>query len=588
MVQCLGKTYFSSNNMNPLEEDILKRLVEVGDVTSAQLKNIQAKIDAGASLNNIVLEDQLVDEEKYTKVVAQAMNLPYVDLRKIQIPRDVLTIIPESTAREHAIVAFEEVAEILRLAMVNPADRQIVEFIHKKVDKPVEISLVSSASLQTALAQYRRSLDLELQEILKVTQLPTTPDVNASKAAEDLPVIRIVDLILKHAILQDVSDIHIEPTEDVVIIRYRLDGLLHDAMTLQRAFLAGIVARIKVLSNLKIDEHRLPQDGRFKVETKEYNIAFRVSILPVFDGEKVVMRLLDESGRGLDLSSIGIRETPLKIFRQSIQRPNGMILVTGPTGSGKTTTLYAAMKELNTPDVNISTVEDPIEYRMPRINQTQVHTQIGLTFSNGLRSLVRQDPDILMVGEIRDEETASLAVNAALTGHLVLSTLHTNSAAGALPRLLDMGVEAFLVASTINLLVAQRLVRRLCEECRQPTKFDKNIIKELDEVLDSNLLLKTMKREKAVPENTTWTDLTLYKAGQCEACTDGYKGRLGIYEMLEFTEKIRAIVTPSTSSDDLENAAREQQQMVTMIEDGLIKVVQGITSIEEVMRVAQE
>ncbi len=319
--------------------------------------------------------------------------------------------------------------------------------------------------------------------------------------AQELPVIRIVEALLKHAILQEASDIHIEPDEKEVRIRYRIDGMLHDAMALPKTVLAGIVARIKILSNLKLDEHRLPQDGRFKIEQDGRRIAFRVSILPVYSGEKIVMRLLDEGSKGLTLEAMGLWGEALEKIHRAIKRPNGMILVTGPTGSGKTTTLYTAMDILNTPTVNISTVEDPIEYKMSRINQTQVSPQIGLTFSQGLRALLRQDPDIIMVGEIRDKETMEIAIHAAMTGHLVLSTLHTNSAAGAIPRLLDMGAEAFLVASTVNVVMAQRLVRKLCSDCRQPFALDAEILKSLGEEVNLDKLLETAAKNNFLDKN---------------------------------------------------------------------------------------
>ncbi|MEX1997956.1 MAG: ATPase, T2SS/T4P/T4SS family [Candidatus Andersenbacteria bacterium] len=571
-----------------VDESTLRSLVEQKLLTVTQADEILKKLgEGGADLHSLVVDSGLIKDHDFTQVQAAVLGMTYIDLRAVTIPRELLNIIPESTAREHLIVAYEQTDSELKLAMVNPSDRQIVEFIRKKVDMPIAVALASRQGIMAALQQYQQTLTLELENVLATSKSVMT-EADLNKAAEDLPVVRITDLILKHAILQGSSDIHIEPTEQNVIVRYRIDGILHDALTLPRYVLAGLVARIKVLSRLKIDEHRLPQDGRFKIESEDYKIAFRVSILPVFDGEKVVMRLLDESGHGLGLDSIGLRPSVLEVFRRNINKPNGLILVTGPTGSGKTTTLYAAMKELNQADVNISTVEDPIEYRMPRINQTQVNPKIGLTFSNGLRSLVRQDPDILMVGEIRDEETASLAVNAALTGHLVLSTLHTNSAAGALPRLLDMKVEAFLVASTVNLLIAQRLVRRLCQECRREQKLTKDVVTELAKSFSIETLVATLVREGVVADKQALEDLVVYEAVGCKLCQDGYKGRSGIYELLEMTDSIRKIITSKTTTAELEDAARAEQGMVTMIEDGFIKVVEGQTTIEEVMRVSME
>lgn len=571
---------------------IIKALKEKGLVKDQEKLMLAAtKMEAGESLYDALVGGKVITSEDLAQVQAEIYELPYVDLGDYQVPHEILSIIPESTARGHLIVAFSQDKTGLNVAMADPADRQIVEFIRKKVDVPVKVVLSSMESIRQVLDQYQQSLQVELGDVvsaeLKNVKMKEEPG-DLSEAAEDLPIIKITQAILKHAITEGASDIHIEPTEKQVIVRYRVDGILQDALTLPKVVLAGIVARIKVLSSLKIDEHRLPQDGRFKIESDQYKVAFRVSTLPVFDGEKVVMRLLDESGNTLGLGDIGIRDVPLKLMRRNINKPHGMILVTGPTGSGKTTTLYAVMKEINTPDVNISTIEDPIEYRMLRINQTQVHTKIGMTFANGLRALVRQDPDIIMVGEIRDEETASLAVNAALTGHLVLSTLHTNSAAGALPRLRDMKVEAFLLASTLNMVMAQRLVRRLCSKCRQSEPVRKEIVEDLAQELDTDNMLEILRREKVVGAKAAWGDVEFYRAGGCKACNDGYKGRLGIYEMAEITPEMQKLITPSTTSAELESAAREQQNMTSMIEDGIIKVVEGITSLEEVLRVARE
>ena len=406
------------------------------------------------------------------------------------------------------------------------------------------------------------------------------------KAAEELPVIKIVDTLLKHAILQRASDVHIEPTEKEVLVRYRIDGILRDAMTLPRLAASGIVARIKVLSNLKLDEHRLPQDGRFKVEAEDYKYSIRVSVLPVFDGEKIVMRLLPETAKAFTLEQIGLRGDALETIQDNLRKPVGMLLVTGPTGSGKTTTLYAMMEILNTPGVNISTVEDPIEYRMPRVNQTQVNPKIGLTFASGLRALVRQDPDMLMVGEIRDSETASLAINAALTGHLVLSTLHTNSAAGSLPRLIDMGAEPFLISSTLNCILAQRLVRRLSEEKIKYTLKDSEL-KNIAKYCDLDRILKILREEKLVKPKTAWKSIEFFRPKISKESPEGYRGRIGIYEVLPVTETIKELIVKQTNSDQI-HARAQKEGMRTMIEDGFIKAAQGITSIEEVLRVIVE
>lgn len=579
--------YFTGMNQEEAEV-ILQNLVERQVLPVAQANELRAQIAGGGDLHELLVTSGMVDEEYYTAARAVALGMAYVDLRDVAIPKEILQVIPESTARGHSIIAYQQDEQGLKVGMADPKDRQIVEFIHKKVDMPVNVSLVSLASVRAGLAQYQESLESELQQMVSEAQGVTVTDDDPNKAAEDVPTIKITESILKHAVTQRASDIHLEPTEDQVIVRYRVDGLLKDVLILPKKVLPGLVARIKILASLKIDEHRLPQDGRFKMESDEYQVAFRVSTLPVFDGEKVVMRLLDESGQGLGLDDIGMTARSAEIFRNNISKPHGMVLVTGPTGSGKTTTLYAAMREINQPEVNISTIEDPIEYRMERINQTQVQPKIGLTFSNGLRALVRQDPDVIMVGEIRDEETAALAVNASLTGHLVLSTLHTNSAAGAIPRLVDMHVEPFLVASTVNLLLAQRLVRKLCEDCRKTTKVNQTILDSLATIADPEELLGVLQREKVVEKGAKWSSIEFYEPGSCDKCHDGYKGRLGIYEMMELTPKLQQLITSNVTSNVLEEGAREEQQMVSMIEDGLMKVIGGTTSLEEVLRVAKE
>lgn len=563
---------------------IVRVLVEQGKIPAERVAEVQPYLQqTPIELRKFLLGQGFVDEATFTQAWAQQLGLPFAKLSGKKIPKELLNTIPESTARGHLIVVMGQTDQDVQVAMADPRDRQIVEFIHKKVNLPVQVQLATEGDVREVLQQYQESLASEFQSLSK-------EDVSATSgaSADDLPIVRTVDAMLKHAILEKASDIHIEPTETNVVVRYRIDGLLHDVLQLPKSALAGVVARIKVLSNLKIDEHRLPQDGRFKIETEDYNVAFRVSILPVFDGEKVVMRLLDESGQGITLPQLGMSKRTLEIFRRNFQKPNGMILVTGPTGSGKTTTLYACMRELNTPDVNISTIEDPIEYRMPRINQTQVAPKIGLTFANGLRALVRQDPDIIMVGEIRDEETASLAVNAALTGHLVLSTLHTNSAAGALPRLLDMKVESFLVATTTNLLMAQRLVRKLCKDCASKGNMGNEILESLKHLADPEHILEVLKREEVVKKTASWDDVPLWGAEGCEKCKDGYSGRLGIHEAMEVTPEIQAMISDHITAQELEKAAKEQQHMVTMFEDGVIKAVQGVTSLEEVLRVAKE
>ena len=411
-------------------------------------------------------------------------------------------------------------------------------------------------------------------------------EAELKEMAEDLPIVKIVDSLIFHAILQNASDIHIEPGDSDLSIRYRIDGILHYAMTLDKSAAPGVTARIKVLSNLKLDEKRLPQDGRFKIEQNGEKISFRVSTLPTFFGEKTVIRILKESSHGYSLELLGFHGDGLEKIHDSLKQRTGMVLAAGPTGSGKTTTLYTMLDLLNKPEVNISTVEDPIEYQMPRINQTQVKPEIGMTFANGLRSLLRQDPDIIMVGEIRDGETAGLAVNASLTGHLVLSTIHTNSAAGAIPRLTDMGVEPFLLVSTVKTIIAQRLVRKLTAN-KEKYFLSKDELKDLSKVLDLDEMLFILKNENIVGKNDTWDEIPFYRPVKSSEFTDGYSGRIGIHEILKVTNSIKEMIIGGSSEDKIAVQARKEG-MITILQDGIYKATQGHTSLEEVLRVVSE
>jgi len=545
-------------------------------------------------VGDVLVSEGKIAQEELLKLEAYILGIPFVNLEKEVVPSEILKIIPEPIARSHNIVAFRKKGKDLEVAMLDPDDLQTIEFIKKAGDFRILPRLTTPESIKNVLRQYQKTLEAEFGEIIKkeadgiktIKEETAEEKIELQKIAEELPIVRIVDTLLKHAILQRASDVHIEPGEKEVLVRYRIDGILRDAMTLPKTAAAGIVARIKVLSNLKLDEHRLPQDGRFKIETEDYKYSVRVSILPVFDGEKIVMRLLPEKSRALTLEELGLRGKALEDIQDNLRKPVGMILITGPTGSGKTTTLYAMMEILNTPQVNISTIEDPIEYRMPRVNQTQVNPKIGLTFAAGLRSLVRQDPDILMVGEIRDEETVSLAINAALTGHLVLSTLHTNSAAGAIPRLIDMKAEPFLISSTLNLVLAQRLVRRLYDEKEKYT-LKSSELKDISKYCDLDKILEILKEEKIISAKATWKDVVFYKPKSTKECPEGYKGRIGIYEVLPVTETIKELIVKRASADDIQKQA-QKEGMRTMVEDGFVKAAQGITSIEEVLRVIIE
>jgi type IV pilus assembly protein PilB len=571
-------------------------LADSGLVKSEQLKKAEAEANkTGQKLGDVLIKQGAIQSEELHKLQAYILGIPFVNLEKEIIPKEVLKIIPELIAKKHNIVAFKKTIGNLEVAMLDPDDLRTIEFVKKKSNLKILPRLTNEASIKNILKQYQKTLKAEFGDIidkeeaiaiLAEDQTETSAE-DLEKAAKELPVVRIIDTLLKHAILQKASDIHIEPSEKEVIVRYRIDGILHDVMTLPKAVSAGIVARIKILSNLKLDEHRLPQDGRFKIETEDYKISFRVSILPVFDGEKIVMRLLPEDSKGFTLEGLGFWTKQLEVLHSNIRKPNGMILVTGPTGSGKTTTLYTVMDILNKPEVNISTIEDPIEYQMPRINQTQVSPKIGMTFANGLRALVRQDPDIIMVGEIRDNETASLAINAALTGHLVLSTLHTNSAAGALPRLIDMKVEPFLIASTANCIIAQRLVRTLVPESKEKYHLTEDEIKSLSEQFDLEEILAILKKEKIIEPKATFKTIDLYRPKGTPENPDGYKGRIGIHEIMEITSGIKELIVKNATSDQIEELAKKEG-MATMLQDGFIKAVQGVTSIEEVLRVTKE
>lgn len=576
-----------------VEPQQLKAFVlDAGLITKAKFDQAQKKAQkTNQRVGDVLISDGLIDQEKLIKLEAYILGIPFINLEKENILPEILKIIPEPIAKSHNIVSFRKKGKDLEVAMLDPEDLRTVEFIRKKSNLRILPRLTTPKSIKNVLSQYQKTLEAEFGDIIKKETKGIKPikeeiveeKAELQKAAEELPIIRIVDTLLKHAILQRASDIHIEPTEKEVIVRYRIDGILRDAMTLPKIVKSGTVARIKVLSNLKLDEHRLPQDGRFKVETEDYKYSIRVSILPVFGGEKIVMRLLPETSKAFTLEGLGLRGEGLEKIQNNLRKPVGMILVTGPTGSGKTTTLYSMLEILNTPDVNIATIEDPIEYRMPRINQTQVNNKIGLTFASGLRALVRQDPDILMIGEIRDKETASLAINAALTGHLVLSTIHTNTAAGAIPRLIDMGAEPFLISSTLNIILGQRLVRKLCSE-RLKYKLKETEIKNLRKDCDLNKILENLKKEKIVKGKNNWPEIEFFRPKPSKECTDGHKGRIGIYETLLVTESIKELIVKKSDSDQIQIQA-QKEGMTTMIEDGFLKAAQGITSIEEILRV---
>ena len=548
------------------------------------------------SIGEILVNRGALTEDDLRRMQAYILGIPFVDLKNQKLDFSVLSLIPEPIARNHNIVAFKKINDSLEVAMLDTDDLTAIDFVKKKVGLRVLPRLTDAESMKWALLSYQKTLKAEFGDIIQkeASSLKTISDGgdediaegDLKKLAADIPVVRIVDTLLKHAIIQDASDIHIEPEEDKVLVRYRVDGILRDAMILPKNTASGITARIKVLANLKLDEKRLPQDGRFKIDVGGEKVSFRVSTLPVYYGEKTVMRLLRESVSGFTLESLGFHGKGLEDLHHSLKATTGMILATGPTGSGKTTTLYTMLDIVNTPDVNISTIEDPVEYQMTRINQTQVRPEIGLSFANGLRTLVRQDPDIIMVGEIRDNETAALAINASLTGHLVLSTLHTNSAAGAIPRLLDMKVEPFLLVSTLNVVIAQRLIRRLSAS---KTKYflNKDELNSLAEIISLDRMLEFLQEGKIIDKKDGFEKVPFWKPNPGKDSEDGYSSRIGLHEVLPVTNTIKNLIMKGATDHDIEEQAKTEG-MMTMIEDGIFKAAQGITTIEEVLRVVSE
>lgn len=567
-------------------------LVTKADISSAEKVATEEK----RTLAEALIAGGYLTEDDMRRVESYVLGIPFVSLKDIKIEFEILSLIPEPVARTHNIIAFKKNEFTLEVAMLDTADLPAIDFIKKKVGLKILPRLTDTESMRGALRQYQKNLKDEFGDLimkdasaLKVVadaDGEETSEADLKKMAEDLPVVRIVDTLLRHAIIQGASDIHIEPMENEVLVRYRIDGILNDAMKLPKIAAGTIVARLKVLSNLKLDQKRLPQDGRFKMEMDGQKVAFRVSMLPVYFGEKVVMRLLRENRTGFSLEGIGFHGSTLERIHKATRATTGIILVTGPTGSGKSTTLYTVLDLLNTPEVNISTVEDPIEYQMARVNQTQVKPDIGFTFAAGLRSLMRQDPDIIMVGEIRDQETASLAINAALTGHLVLATVHTNSSSGTIARLIDMGIESFLLVSTLRVAIGQRLVRKLADD-KIGYVLSKAERDELSNHVNMDLVLNTLKEEKIVKDDATWNDIMFYHPKEKGQTEDGYVGRMGIHEVLEMSSTIKDMVMAHKTGDELEVQARKEG-MLTMMEDGIYKAARGLTSIEEVLRVISE
>lgn len=596
-----------------------KFLLDNKHITKDQLDSLKDQsANSNEPLQALVVQNNIISENALTKLYADEIEVPFIELNPQEIKHQALELLPEKIARQYKAVVFGVNKDgAHQVAMEDPDDIQALNFLHKQLGSDIEIYIAPASQLQSALDQYRDNISSELTKVIADDELGAedSTDVDEQDLAEDSPIAQTVNIIIEYGIKAGASDIHIEPRENDVIVRYRIDGLLREANKLPRKLLGALVSRIKILSNLKIDEHRAPQDGRFKVNVNGQVYALRVSTLPILDGEKVAIRLLNESSKPASFNELGFWGDALRELQTAIVQPHGMVLVTGPTGSGKSTTLFSVLTTLNTPSVNISTVEDPIEYHIIGVNQTQVNPVAGMTFSNGLRALLRQDPNIIMVGEIRDKETADLAVQAALTGHLVFSTLHTNNAATCLPRLLDMGVEPFLIASTVRVVVAQRLVRRLCTDCRESFTPDQTALQQLDKSFGLTAnggvgrlhQLETAALQDGIGKINTTETATDHDSvdklsssetaiarlwrphdGGCANCNhSGYKGRVGIYEVLANSEPIQKMIVSSSTSESIQKTAIDEG-MITMRLDGLVKALRGQTSVEEVLRVTAE
>jgi type IV pilus assembly protein PilB len=586
-------------------ETLLERNKAISKEQIAALKEEEAR--SRRPLQDIVIQNKLVDEKELAQAFSEYSQIPFVEIDPRDIPQDVLNKIPERIARQYNAVLFKiDEDGTHHLAMDDPDDVQAFSFIQKQIGENIKLYVATRNNILSCLENYRGDVNKELSQVIDVQREGTpgqSETLTEADIAENSPIAQTVNLLLEYAIRSSASDVHIEPREDYVQIRYRIDGVLKEVNRLPHNVMNALVSRIKILSNLKIDERRLPQDGRFKIKVAGKQYALRVSTLPVVDGEKIVMRILDESNQSVTLEELGYWGHSLEVINQALTEPNGMVLVTGPTGSGKSTSLFSILTILNTPDVNISTVEDPVEYKIPGVNQTQTNAKAGMTFASGLRALLRQDPNIIMVGEIRDTETANLGIQAALTGHLVFSTLHTNNAATSLPRLLDMNIEPFLIASTVKAVVGQRLVRRLCMVCRQsrvPDKAEVEAVIRLFNLRPTQTFsyIHTLEQQAQkqhigldTPPSTSETTITTLWHASPEGCDEcnhtGYKGRIGIYEALGNTIPIQKMIVSNATSNQIQDQAISEG-MVTMQTDGLIKALRGDTTVEEVLRVTKE
>ncbi len=571
---------------------LIQQLVKKGIIGESRATSLEYEIKtSGKREEEVVLDKRIVSEDFLFDLKSKNLNIPLKVVSPDKISLKVLETIPEESARYYQMIPLTKEEKKLDVGMVYPEDlkaREALDFLSRQNKLKYRVFLVTLSNFEDLIRKYRnlkkevsRALE-ELEEEIKTEKkgVKAGKIEEVQRMVEEAPISKVVAVILRHAVDGKASDVHIEPGRDKIRVRFRLDGILHSSLFLPMKILPAVAARIKILSNLKIDETRVPQDGRFSTKFEDRPIDFRISTFPTTLGEKVVIRILDPTQRKIEFKTLGIRGRNLEVIERFLKQTYGMILATGPTGSGKTTTLYAAMSRLNKEEVNLMTLEDPVEYFMEGVNQSQVKPDIGYDFANGLRHMLRQDPDILMVGEIRDEETASLAIHSALTGHLVLSTLHTNDAIGVVPRLIDMGIKSFLLPPTLNIALAQRLVRKLCPHCKKAVKPNDKIKKEIMKEI-GNFPPKIKKKTKVIK------DFKVYKPVGCERCNKtGYTGRIGIFEILEMTDELADIILKSPIESKIKEEAK-RQGMVTMRQDGILKVLDGITSFEELTRVAE-
>ncbi len=579
-------------------------LVHEGILTEHQVSEVKDKVAKnGGSVFGTLVSDKLITNEQLTKAIAKATKMPYVNLSSAMIDPKVLELLPQDIAERYMAVPLGEMQHRLVVAMLDADNVQAVDFLSNKIGRPLKVYVASEEGIRNVLKQYQAHLSEATigqftqigrevgDHAQSVEKKPAEADNSIQTLVQDSPVSKALSAILEYAAHNKASDIHIEPLQDSLKIRCRVDGILREVMQLPKSSEPPLVSRIKILSSLKIDEHRIPQDGEFSIRVGDKDIDLRIAISPVIWGEQVVIRLLDKSSTSMHLEDLGYRGRSLRMIREGLKQTNGMILTSGPTGSGKSTSLYALIQEIKSDAINIVTLEDPVEYKMPGVNQIQVNADVGLTFATGLRSILRQDPDVIMVGEIRDRETAELAVQAALTGHLVFSTLHTNSAAGILPRLLDMGVEPFLIASTVKVVIGQRLVRRIGDpkETFESTAAETESI----EKTLAGFLPSDEAQRKAVCADLGYDNLplsgqhayTLSKGTDSPRTPGGYSGRMGIYEVFPVTAEIQELILKRSTSADIQKVA-QAQGMITMRQDGYLKVLAGLTTLNEVNRVA--